>query len=640
MSRCSIGRVAAQTLGVFVVVLLYTTFGAPRPTSHSSLHSTSAGGSKRFAASSPRHAAPTAATTERSPPDIGPHSASSAHDATHDVLLARIAELEARIATSEHAAVSAHPEPANPPIIASPIQQWWAGSSSSPLRVVYAFPPRFSTLDALRAATPLAAQAPCLPLLRADGAFDSSGIAALNAAPGLSAAAFTVELARPDARPLGGAGAVDVNSGGILEWARVRALHASVADDNAHVRRPRARMGSRSRRALCSAPHLLRDPVSSLFLPAGGCGSLVADANSPAAANLPDENEGSDVYLQDPAEWVSVLSGECAVAEQTNTDWACVFQLMHPARLHQQMGDYHSWADIFRPRLQVGLRVQEVDELAVIPPYSYPDANGHFFYEALSNYHILDAMLPARIPLLVALPPHFVATIEQLRGLGVLRTDRPAIYVGPREKTLVRARRTFYIRSPARSYNHTPFMSTTAFRMLNAAFLRGARTRFGASPGVADAEGITDDMRLRAVLLNRPAGTGRSVEARAVEAAVRAALPNLRSFDAIVPTNDVEPLARLLPRACLVIGPHGANLQNLFWVQPGCWIIEIGYIAVPGAFKLPHSFHGASRAMNMTYFVSYATAGNHDIPLTVDADDLAEIFGAYHTEMLAPRGLG
>jgi hypothetical protein len=176
--------------------------------------------------------------------------------------------------------------------------------------------------------------------------------------------------------------------------------------------------------------------------------------------------------------------------------------------------------------------------------------------------------------------------------------------------------------------------------MLNAAFLRGARTRFGASPGAPDAEGITDDMRLRAVLLNRPAGTGRSVEARVVEAAVRAALPNMRSFDAIVPTNDVEPLARLLPRACLVIGPHGANLQNLFWVQPGCWIIEVGYIAVPGAFKLPHSFHGASRAMNMTYFVSYATAGDHDSPLTVDADDLAEIFEAYRTEMLVPRGLG
>jgi hypothetical protein len=144
----------------------------------------------------------------------------------------------------------------------------------------------------------------------------------------------------------------------------------------------------------------------------------------------------------------------------------------------------------------------------------------------------------------------------------------------------------------------------------------------------------------RVELLNRPAGTGRSVEARAVEVAVRAALPNLLSFDAIVPTSEVEPLARLLPRACLVIGPHGANLQNIFWVQPGCWVIEIGYIAVPGAFKLPHCAHGASRAMNMTYFVSFATAGSQDIPLTVDAADLAEILGAYRTEMLAPRGLG
>ena len=571
-------------------------------------------------------------------------AAAAALHAAHDAqLLARIAALEARLAASMLAsATSLPPAPASasPSELASaPQQQWWAGSTSSPVRVANAFPPRWAALDALRAATPPAAQAPCLPLLGTDGAFDAASVALLNAAPGLNAAAFAVELARPEVQLLGGIGAVDVNRGGIREWARVRALHASVLDDNAHVRRPRARMASRSRRALCGAPHLLRDPVSSLFLPAGGCGNLVADPNSPAAADLPDENEGSDVYLEDPAEWVSVLSGECAVAEQTNTDWACVFQLMHPSRLHQQMGDYHSWVDGFRPRLQVGLRVQEVDELAVIPPYSYPDANGHFFNEALSNYHFLDAVLPARIPLLIALPPQFVATIEQLRGLGIMRADRPAIYVGPRDKTLVRARRTFYIRSPARSYNHTPFMSTTAMRMLNAAFLRGARKRYGVSPGTVDAEGITDDMRLRAVLLNRPAGTGRSVEAGAVEAAVRAALPMMRSFDTIVPTNDVEPLARVLPRACLVIGPHGANLQNLFWVQPGCWIIEVGYIAVPGAFKLPHSFHGASRAINMTYFVTYATAGNHDSPLNVDAYDLAEIFEAYRAEMLVPHGL-
>jgi hypothetical protein len=176
-------------------------------------------------------------------------------------------------------------------------------------------------------------------------------------------------------------------------------------------------------------------------------------------------------------------------------------------------------------------------------------------------------------------------------------------------------------------------------RMLNAAFLRGARARFGAALGTTDAEGISSDMRLRAVLLNRPPGTGRSVDARTVEAAVRAALPMLLSFDAIVPTNDVGPLARLLPRACLIMGPHGANLQNLFWVQPGCWLIEIGYIAEPGAFKLPHSFHGASRAMNLTYFVSFATAGSHDVPLSVDAADLTEIFNMYRAEMLEPHGL-
>lgn len=313
---------------------------------------------------------------------------------------------------------------------------------------------------------------------------------------------------------------------------------------------------------------------------------------------------------------------------------------MHPARLHQQMGDWHSHADIFRPRLLAGLRVQELDELAVIPPFSYPDAYGHFFNEALANYHFLDAVLPPRIPLLMALPPPLLAAVEELRGLGVLRADRPAVLVGPREKTLVRARRAFFMRSPARAYNHTPFVSATALRMLNAAFLRAARATFGAPPGSTDAEGISDDMRLRAVLLDRPPGGRRSVDARGIEEAVRAALPSLLSFDALVPTSSMAPLARLLPRACLVIGPHGANLQNALWVQPGCWLVEIGFVAPPGAFKLPHCYHGIARAINLTYFVSIATSGDQESPLAVDFADLAEVLEAYRLEMLAPRGLG
>ena len=564
------------------------------------------------------------------------------------------------------------------------------------LRVENAFPPRWDALDALRAATPPQASSPCTPLLGADGAFDASGAAALSASPGLSAAAFAAELEQPAAKPRVGAngawsgGIVDINGPGVREWARLRAAPANELSGNAgngtedgksdggseggiervignyssgsgsrgiimHEARRRPRMASRSRTAFCRSAVLLRDPVSVSFMPAGGCGAEnavkptiaraaagtdSAAAAAAAASGFPDDNPGLDVYLPDPAEWISVLSAECAVAEQTNTDWACVFQLMSPARLFQQMGDWHSWADIFRPRIAAGLRVQELDELAVIPPFSYPDAMGHFNNEALANYYLLDAVLPSRVPMLMALPPPFLNVIEQLRNLGVLRADRPAVIVGPREKSLVRARRTFFLRSPARDYNHTPMVTTTALRALNAALLRSARRRHGVPPGSVHARGISDDMLLRAVLLTRTPGGPRGVDAAALEAVVRRALPGLQTFDTLLPSSDLTPLAALVPRACLIIGPHGANLQNVVWATPGCWLIEIGFVAGQGGFKLPHCYHGIARAINLTYWVSFATSGDQASPLAPDADDLTEVLEAYRREMLVPRGLG
>lgn len=493
-----------------------------------------------------------------------------------------------------------------------------------------AFPSRWATLHALRNATPPASASACAPA----SPLDDAGAAAIFDAAGLRAADFT----RSIRAPLEGVGVasgvtLDVNSGAVYEWARIRAVYdrAGGVEFGTREQRPRVRMGASSRARFCETPEVRRDAISRMFAPLGGCGSDSGDAAAGSGADAFDERH--NVYLNDPNEAIHILSADC-VMTGNNAPQIVQFMLFNPRRIFAQL---EGWI----PAPPARMAVLELGESASIGPMVYPNAMGHFINEALVQYFLLDALLPGDVALLVGHEGRGLEVLRQLRTAGVLRTERPWVHVSPNEPSLIRARRMFFLRPTDRDFNEYPPLTATGMRLLSAALSGAAWRRAHAGAPPPPPLGAGDEERaLTVLILSRGAGESRSVvnEVEVMDAVRRIFGSALRSISALIPGGDFFDVGRQVSEACLVIGPHGANLGNIIWLSPGCWVVEIGYLAAPGAFKLPHTYHGMARNLNLTYWTSFAKSGSHETPLVADVGDLEEIFRAYRNEMLVPRG--
>lgn len=81
----------------------------------------------------------------------------------------------------------------------------------------------------------------------------------------------------------------------------------------------------------------------------------------------------------------------------------------------------------------------------------------------------------------------------------------------------------------------------------------------------------------------------------------------------------------LLYDACIFIAAHGAGLNNMFMMRPGCTVIEVGFVD-PG-FHLPSDYYCAARNLQMRYYLSLATSGDYMSSLHVDVDEVLAILG-------------
>jgi hypothetical protein len=275
-----------------------------------------------------------------------------------------------------------------------------------------------------------------------------------------------------------------------------------------------------------------------------------------------------------------------------------------------------------------GEAVRDIPEAASTGTVSYPSALGHFWNEILPSYVALDALLPPSVPILRAHSGTSGATLDELVRLGVFHPLRQWIDVGP-GRSLVRINRLYFLRSD-NLWTETPVVNWYSQRLLANRLLRVVR---GASSAHV---GIVRGKNLSVLVLQREEGRARSINNHAdIIAAVRRVLPRA-SVDAFIPSSATPELlmatATRTHAACLVIGPHGANMNSIVWMEPGCWVVEIGFI--DGGFQMPTDFYGLARNLNLTYWLSVATAGGYSNPLTADIGDLEFILREYLSAMV------
>ena len=107
--------------------------------------------------------------------------------------------------------------------------------------------------------------------------------------------------------------------------------------------------------------------------------------------------------------------------------------------------------------------------------------------------------------------------------------------------------------------------------------------------------------------------------------ALRQAFPGVL-FDAFNPGSTPElsflEVASCIYGARVIIGPHGANLNNQMAARPGAWLVEVGY---DGGMVMPSDFFGLARNLGLRYWLSPSSSGSYGAPLTVVVEDAVEI---------------
>jgi len=275
-----------------------------------------------------------------------------------------------------------------------------------------------------------------------------------------------------------------------------------------------------------------------------------------------------------------------------------------------------------RWELRTGEAVTEYDELACAGTSVYPDAPGHLFNEILPRLIHLDTVLPLHIPLLWppgALPGKLLA---DLQAGGLISPDRTFVQQ-PGKSMLYRAKRLYVYTSDYGS-GHTPLILYTSQRFFAARLhertLRLSATRAATNPKEPSLihNGI--------VVFQRDPGASRAVmNQEELIKALAAAHPGVKieTFIPGKPGYSFVEVASIVYGARLVIGPHGANMNNIVGMREGSWVVEIGYSDAGEA--MPSDYFCQARNLGLRYWLSMADGGCYGCPINANIPDLLDI---------------
>jgi hypothetical protein len=350
---------------------------------------------------------------------------------------------------------------------------------------------------------------------------------------------------------------------------------------------------------------------------------------------------------------VAIVSFDCAIVESGAYNSVIVFNVLtFDGGGRVITYNYHRPHAHPRWSLPADRPVAEFDELACVGTSVYPNAPGHLFNEILPRLIHMDtcvfvartaprvraplqpphpplptrSVLPLQIPMLWPPGDLPARVLESLRDNGLISADRVFV-MGTGGADLWRAKR-LYVYASDYFAGHTPLILATSQRVL-AARLQTLAERKDALLQAALAPGAPAPPPLLhggIVVLLRNAGEARAIQNEAALLdALRAAHPGVK-IDAFVPGtpgHSYVECASLVYGARVVIGPHGANLNNFVGALPGTFIIEVGYS--DSGSPLPSDYFCQARNLGLRYWLSMADSGCYGCGVQVNVDDILEI---------------
>lgn len=259
--------------------------------------------------------------------------------------------------------------------------------------------------------------------------------------------------------------------------------------------------------------------------------------------------------------------------------------------------------------LPVGFPVTEYETVATVGYSEYIETPGHFYNEVLQRLVHMDAILPDYIPMFwpAGELPHRV--MLTLQDMGIVSRTRTFIPLGgPGAKSLSRAK-ALYFYGTTQALQISPVVTwfsqnylTARFRKYYAAKLEGAGSR----------------TRNAILVMRRPVGRSRSIANHDdLMAALQKRFPDVPVEDWLATPDNLVETGESVYNAAVILGTHGANLNNLIFARRGASAIEFGYVNT-GGFHWPSEFVCIARNLGLHYWPSVVVDGDHDSPVKVD----------------------
>lgn len=300
---------------------------------------------------------------------------------------------------------------------------------------------------------------------------------------------------------------------------------------------------------------------------------------------------------------VAVMSIDCLILE---SGFAHVDVSWNMMVLHNGGNVIQYFGPPGRFAIPTDVSVREYDEVACAGTSQYPHAPGHFYNEILPNLLHLDEVVPEHIPILWPDGDIPNKILKEFQLQNFISKNRIFIQTG--SPSLIRIRRA-YVHTSDMDSKHTPIQTYFSQSRMHHRLLMHIQAK-----NIHIHNGI--------VVLSRGTSGTRSLrnQDELVEA-LKKTFPHL-FLDVFIPdSNFLTVLQRIYP-ANIIIGPHGANLNNIFGARPSSLMIEIGYV---GGMIMPSEYFCLSRNLGLKYWLSVSASGNYGSEMTVNVDDIIQI---------------
>ena len=231
----------------------------------------------------------------------------------------------------------------------------------------------------------------------------------------------------------------------------------------------------------------------------------------------------------------------------------------------------------------------QYDVIGTVGSVVFPNAPGHFFNEILPALLHLDKILEPAVPLLwpAGLGERILNEFTQARLLSnrtYIVDKSPIIFV-----------RRLLLYNTNLGTRQRPYLVAQSQRLL-ASVVHSY---------------VGPKNRTRIVLLSRRGARSLANEAELVKA--------LGPVDVFEPNGPFLETAQRVAHAHTIVGPHGANLNNMFGAAENTLVLEIVY---RGGMRHPSDYLCLARNLGLRYALSVATAGGYYDLLTADIDDV------------------